>query len=279
MKKRAGVGAVCSAPLRYAKPTRIISAKYSTTTPKQRLENLLALRKESRQLNGHDQICIIFRHVNFDGVELCTHQRWCKVHVEGPESHIFDDQAESLQDQVLEEEQQELPEMVLHHVDSEDVVLFRNEGFDVDDDNEPTPENVSINKEALPTESQSWGWRGICHRKASTMVDHPPKLIGLSETEAKCMTYFSLFLWFFPLDFLHEVLLKKLNENLEREKERIIGLGEILRYIGIWFYMATFAGFTRQQFWSANEIDDFQGAPVRLNSWMSRRRFELITTS
>ncbi len=43
--------------------------------------------------------------------------------------------------------------------------------------------------------------------------------------------------------------------------------------------MATFKGFNRSEYWSLKEIDDFDGAPIRLNNWMSKRRFDTILSN
>jgi hypothetical protein len=41
--------------------------------------------------------------------------------------------------------------------------------------------------------------------------------------------------------------------------------------------MATFKGFNRSEYWSLKEINDFDSAPpIRLNNWMSKRRFDTI---
>jgi hypothetical protein len=43
--------------------------------------------------------------------------------------------------------------------------------------------------------------------------------------------------------------------------------------------MATFKGFNRSEYWSLKEIDDFDGAPIRLNNWMLKRRFDTILSN
>ncbi len=263
-KKRAGVGATCSAPIRFVRPKRLIDAKFPTIAPQQRLTDLLALRKETRRLNGRDQLCVVYRHDSFPNEELLTHSRYCKVETEGPTDHLFGNDAAP--EAAAEEVGEEVPEEVLH-AHSEDVNLIRNAGFDVDDDNEPAPENIPVEGETVDLQ-QTWGWSGICNRKATGVANHPPRLNGKSDVESKSMTFLSLFLWFFPLNYLHNVLLKQLNLHLEASKERGIGLGEFLRYLGIWFYMSTFKGVSRNQFWSSKDIDDFDGAPIRLNNWM-----------
>ena len=52
--------------------------------------------------------------------------------------------------------------------------------------------------------------------------------------------------------------------------------GEFLRWLGLWFLMATITGPDGSDFWSLGEVDCFVGAPMRLGHLMSRKRFEAI---
>ncbi len=52
---------------------------------------------------------------------------------------------------------------------AEDIVLVRNQGFDVDDDNKPVEENIPTADAPVPAnnglyEGQSWGWDGFDQR-------------------------------------------------------------------------------------------------------------------
>jgi hypothetical protein len=50
---------------------------------------------------------------------------------------------------------------------------------------------------------------------------------------------------------------------LHEQKERPCGIGEFIQFLGLWFfYMATFKGFNRSEYWSLKEIDDFDSAPI-----------------
>ena len=52
---------------------------------------------------------------------------------------------------------------------AEDIALAQSQGLDVDDDNEPAPENAPAEGVAIDTTSnlhgQTWGWGGTCHQK------------------------------------------------------------------------------------------------------------------
>jgi Transposase IS4 len=94
--------------------------------------------------------------------------------------------------------------------------------------------------------------------------------------DLKIMTLFAFFRLFFPLDWFTSVLLGNVNKIINGEA---VSIGEMFRWIGLWFYMATFKVFPREEFWSSKEIDDFDGAPVRFSCWMSYNRFNKILSA
>ena len=87
-----------------------------------------------------------------------------------------------------------------------------------------------------------------------------------------------LFLVLFPRKYLEEVILKATNIQVEDEMGDVT-FGELLRFIGIWFFLATTAGFARRDFFSSHSVDVKTGAPYRVNMYMSRKRFDLILQS
>jgi hypothetical protein len=67
---------------------------------------------------------------------------------------------------------------------AEDIIFFRATGFDVDDDNDPAPENITVKGETV-LDAQTWGWNGICYRKLTGLADHPAKMIGCNDVDLK----------------------------------------------------------------------------------------------
>ena len=67
-----------------------------------------------------------------------------------------------------------------------------------------------------------------------------------------------------------------MNKKLVQDKHRPVSYGEFLCWIGLWFLMATINGPEHQEFWSLGEIDMFAGAPMRLGTFMSQKRFDAI---
>ena len=77
----------------------------------------------------------------------------------------------------------------------------------------------------------------------------------------------------FMKDYVEDVILCNINANIVGSR---VTYGEFLRWIGIWFLMATVIGPPREAFFSLKPIDPFLGAPFRVNEYMSKKRFEKI---
>ena len=56
----------------------------------------------------------------------------------------------------------------------------------------------------------------------------------------------------------------EVNKQMEKENERKTTFGELLRFIGLWFFLATTAGHPRRDFWSSFPINPRSGAPYRV---------------
>jgi hypothetical protein len=92
------------------------------------------------------QLCAIFRH---EEVAALLHAvlRWVKVVQQGP---LIQNSASSTYND--EEVGRELPAGSIHST-REDINRLRAEGFDVDDDNDPAPENIP---DQYSTNSSPW---------------------------------------------------------------------------------------------------------------------------
>ena len=85
-----------------------------------------------------------------------------------------------------------------------------------------------------------------------------------------------LFKMFFFKQYVEGIIIPQTSIRLRQEKHRPISYGEFLHWIGVWLLMATINGPDRTDFWSLGEVDCFVGAPLRLGSFMLRKRFEAI---
>lgn len=89
---------------------------------------------------------------------------------------------------------------------TEDIALVRNQGLDVDDDNEPALENIPDPSQAARNpnelyEGQTWGWKGIDQRKAAGISDVAASFQNGWTPVGK--DYYDIFLKFFPLVWFH----------------------------------------------------------------------------
>jgi hypothetical protein len=82
----------------------------------------------------------------------------------------------------------------------------------------------------------------------------------------------SLFELLFPVEHVQNVVIFSIFKHIAGS---VVTCGEFLRWLGLWFLMATTSGCDRRAFWSLDAVDQFGGAPFRLNDLMSRCRFDL----
>ena len=147
-------------------------------------------------------------------------------------------------------------------------------GVDIDDDNEPAPENVPVPAgEGQPPAEQAfseWGHDGSCYRKLSGGRDTNASINFPTGVRP---TMLQLFEMFFMKNFVMTVLVPEINKKIVGDA---VSYGEFLRWIGLWLMMATIQGPQRSEFWSIAPVSLFDGAPFRLNNFMSRSRFDAI---
>ena len=88
-KLRPGVGATCSVLIRFLHPSRDVRSAILNLTSSQRLEDLLLIKEEEKEINHKKTQCFVFRHDRFPNIELYASKRWTKVEKEGSETQLF----------------------------------------------------------------------------------------------------------------------------------------------------------------------------------------------
>jgi hypothetical protein len=270
-----GVGAQCSALKRYLHSRPIIDAKYPNATTTERLESLLAIRREKKTVNNRSQWVIIFRHDEFDNVEIYCVEKYCKVIQEGPPEAYFQYEApvQEAGPGVETVEEHQVPTPALTNDRSEDIATMRAMNFDIDDDNEPAPENIPApdDQPAATTGMYSeWkGSAGVCARRKEGHRFERAKLNGANGQKSRL----ELFMFFMPRTYIETVLIPATNLELPGAP---LTLGEFLVFLGLWFVMATTMGASRKDFWDSCPPSVWTKAPFRLSSYMSQHRFENI---
>jgi hypothetical protein len=142
---RHGVGAKISVYKRFLRPRAAVCAKYPNASKNDVLDDLLVIGQEEKVVCKRLQGCIMMRHADFDdGRILHAVTRFCKVQQEGPIESLFErplpDDLEgggNVAGEADDIEGREIPSIL-----NEDISNFRAQGFAVDNDNEPAPENI-----------------------------------------------------------------------------------------------------------------------------------------
>ena len=275
-KLRHGVGSICEVLIKYLHSRPVVVAKYPNAAASQRLGGLLCIRQETKSVNHKQVMCYVFRHDQFEDHELHCLRRWSKVTTEGNPDHFFPlDTLEAVSNE--QEGAAELEVPALEGL-AYDIQRLRAEGYDVDDDNEPAPENT-------PTEAASgdhaiyddWGFSGICQRRAEQLGCEAARLRSVTcETVMSGLDILTMFMMFLPKAFFESVLLVETNKMIQGHP---VTFGEFLQFVGIWLYMSTTAGYSRADWFSQKKVDRWEGAPFRFNEIMTGRRFESIISA
>ena len=249
------------------------------------LRNLVVHCQEVKKVNRKEQLAIVVVCEDIkeedDPIELYAVRKHFKILREGPSDYFFETSEEAKEDSGEEGEEDpalsaEVQEILVRGAhDQPDVQVILN-AVEVDDDNQPAPENVPAREEQLPEIfKSSWGHSGVCYRKANHARDVRPWIAFPRDVNVK-PTLVQLFELFFPKQYLEETLLVNINANIVGEK---VEYGELLRWFGLFFLMATIQGPERRCFWAAAEPEPFDGAPFHLNKWMSMNCFEAILSN
>ena len=68
--KRAGVGSKCSVIIRFVHPSREVSKVIQNSSANERLNDLLLIKEDRRNVNHRESICYVFRHEKLESIEL-----------------------------------------------------------------------------------------------------------------------------------------------------------------------------------------------------------------
>ena len=274
-----GVGAVVSALMRFIHPSEHIRNKYPNPLPSQRLENCTTIHQEVKNVSRRDQLTLVVHHEEFkhaDGtfIELYTVKRYWKVHQSGHPDYFFD-KVQNQQENEDETEDTLVPEAVDEHLNGEihttQTITALVNVVDVDDDNEPSPENIpQPNDAVLSPLKETWGHSGFCYQRAANMQNHKANLNFHINNEDDY--YLQLFEGMFPKDVFNTII-EGVNKEISGDP---ITDGELLHWIGLWVMMSTVAESDRRTFWSTRDLDIFEGSFFTLSNYMTRTRFENI---
>lgn len=263
-------------------PSEHIRARYPNLVKGQRLENAVVVRQEEKIIRRTKVAAVVIRHDSFqqDGndIELYAHPRYFRIIKEGPEEHFFAPTQVAEQEDGPEENGIPVPQELGAVVDRDDVGIARASGINVDDDNQPAPENLPDPADPSNDVFGNWDqYTGICPRRQASVPNTSARLSQWPRDSIP--TKIQLFERLFPKAYIIHTVLDAINASVQGHD---VEYWEFLVFLGIWFTMALVQGFQRRDFWSTSPITgspESDGAPYRFNAYMARGRFESILES
>ena len=283
-KKRGGIGAAGSAIARFFHPSAHIRAKWPNDYQRKRLTNVLITGKGMHRVNRKDQLCYECRIPEIDADLLdepitfhivCNNFRVDRAGIVPFEDEMGDATAPAQEavDETIELRTSR--DDVRRSELSQEISDLRQQGIEVDDDNDPAPENADPPQ---PTSHVGeWVTPTICARKEANCSNRKGTWKNYSWKAISEMDEFAQFRMCFPEKWVREVVIPATNERIKGDP---INLSEFYVFLGCHFFMACFEGISdRNYWWSQKDIDMFEGAPFRLNGFISLNRFKEISAA
>ena len=173
--------------------------------------------------------------------------------------------------------QQTLKGGLLRVVAREEIEQLRQQGITVDDDNEPAPENARPPVPGAAPPPGTWEKPQYCCRRSNLdRSDQAGKFIHHRWEEIADMDELQLFHMCFPEKWIVDSVIPETNKTLGKPMD----LHKFYVWLGCIFFMSCFLGIDdRDLWWSTKVVDMFEGAPFRLNEYMSKARFREIMES
>ena len=282
MRIRGGIGALGSAQARFFHPSANIREKWPNEYQKKRLTGVVITGKGTHRVNRKDQLCYECSIPEIDGTTF--HVVVNNFRVERAAATSFEDEQATTAPS-RESASQTLQELALrlstedevrNFNRSDEIAELRQQGIEVDDDNEPAPENAEPPPQATGDVGE-WVTPTICPRRQANCTNRKGSWKNYSWQVIAEMDELAQFRMCFPEEWASEVLIPTTNENLEGQG---IDLQEFYVFLGCHFFMASFEGISdRKLWWSSKPVDMFEGAPFRLNNFISKKRFLAISVA
>ena len=242
-----GEGARCSVLLKYLRPSKTVADAIINPVNGQRLDDLIAVRREVTTRRGKSFVSIFYRSDTIPGV-LSSAERWATV-IEAGTGQLWGGEPEATATTAADhapvtpiEQNEPIADFIFNTQNrAEDIALVRAMGFEVDDDNEPALENIPAPDapQVGLREGQDWGWDGFDQRASlgGAMYNNPSFADGWTPQRK---TFLDIFLHLFPLEFFTNVIVEATSNALFSADSARTSLGEMLRYLGMWMLMSCY---------------------------------------
>jgi hypothetical protein len=274
----AGIGALGSAKARFFHPNARIREQWPNDY-KRELTQVLVIGEGQRTVNRREQWCYIVRIPEIDDgtefhivkfnftVTTAPETPFPGEERRGPRSRRNQRPAAAAAAEV--DPNRVVDRNAVSSVgEGEDAIEeLRRQGIEVDDDNEPAPENAEA---TAPVANGRWEKPTLCPRRMANIPNYKGKFNSHGWEEIAEMNELDQFRMCFPEQFIINVIIPETNKHLGTP----VTLQEFYVWLGCIFYMACFEGIgDRDEWWSSAPVDQFKGAPFRLNGFMSKTRF------
>ena len=213
--KRHGVGASVKVLLKFLHPSELVRNKYPNLQSGQQLEGCTTIHQEVKRINRHDQLSLVVTHNDLHDYEGNLHElhavkRYFTVEEEGDPDLFFDASALG---QEPEGQQVPLPPVIdtddngVNHGGANKLIAALTGVVEIDDDNEPAPENIPVPESATtsPIRHSSWGHSGFCFHNQEGLPNNPAKLSSHVDTTRNEINL-QLFEHLFPRQYVEDVI-------------------------------------------------------------------------
>jgi len=223
-------------------------------------------------------------------------ERWIKVEEQGPPDQLWEEAAPTEAPAAaaavyINDRGEDIADFVFNAQNwAEYIALVRNMGFEVDDDNEPAPENVPAGD--APPVNGGHSWKGSSGGGGGTA------LIAVQCCKAQYNgptftndwspngnTIIEIFLHCFPCYFLEITIVEATNNALLMVNAVRTSFGELLRYIRMMLLMSCYMK-SPNYFWrmaartgDCSEDKENDMPSFTFNRYMSRRHYLAITSA
>ena len=288
-QKPGGIGAVGSAVARFFHPSARIRERWPNEYQKLRVPGVVVVGKGQHRINRKVQVAYECRIPAIDDSTtfhiVCSNFRVDEAPATPFEDESFAlpvaprttaaDRNQQLRASLTNDDENGLG---AREVLAEHVAQLRAQGIEVDDDEEALPENVPQGP-PVPTLMQVGEWitPTICPRKADDRIsDVDGQWKNVCWTKVAYLDELEIFRMAFPEDWFKNVVLKETNKFLNCA----LTLSEAYVWLGCRFFHACFEGVDDvRHWWSEKEINMYEGAPFRLNEYMTLSRFMEISAA
>ena len=188
--------------------------KYHNATKNEVLDNLSVISQEEKLVSKRRHVCLTMWHDDFDyGQILHAITQFCKVSEDGPIKSLFGllSGNDLTNNTNVAAEGAEIIEREIPSILNEDISNFWAQGFSVDDNNEPAPENILTSTDtATDGIYKAWGSEPLDKRRVLGVRNVQPALVSVN---ASMHTVFGFFLHFWPMDFFKATILQATNKT------------------------------------------------------------------